>query len=82
LGDGTQGWLEQAPFDGIIVTAAAPTLPTKLFEQIHPQGGLMVIPLGKSQEVQALTLIKRDDDNVQSYILEQVCFVPLISDHH
>lgn len=82
LGDGTIGWAEHAPYDCIIVTAAATSLPRKLLEQLSSDGGVMVIPLGRNHQVQELTLIKRNDDKIEKVVLEQVCFVPLIPDHH
>ncbi len=82
LGDGTYGWVDDAPYDGIIVTAAAAAIPTALLDQLNPAGGLMIIPIGKNHQVQQLTLIKRNGDSFEERILEQVSFVPLISDHH
>ncbi|MBS0289580.1 MAG: protein-L-isoaspartate(D-aspartate) O-methyltransferase [Proteobacteria bacterium] len=82
LGDGVKGYVDEAPFDGILVTAATPTLPLALLEQLHPQGGRLVIPLGPTHQVQELTLIIRQEDKFEETILEQVCFVPLIPDHH
>lgn len=80
LGDGSQGWPEEAPFDCIIVTAAAEILPFPLLEQMNPNGGLMVIPLGAAHHVQQLTLIKRNGDEIEETPLESVRFVPLIKD--
>jgi protein-L-isoaspartate(D-aspartate) O-methyltransferase len=56
-GDGTRGWSEHAPFDAILVTAAAPEPPEKLVEQLAP-GGRMVIPLGDG-EVQQLSVVEK-----------------------
>jgi len=78
--DGTLGWLDAAPFDGILVTAAAETLPPSLLEQLDPNGGVMVIPLGRHRLVQRLTLIKRNGDQFEQSFIESVSFVPLISD--
>jgi protein-L-isoaspartate(D-aspartate) O-methyltransferase len=80
LGDGSQGWPEKAPFDGIIVTAAAATIPPKLLQQLDPNGGVMIIPLGSTQEVQKLTLVKKQDHEIEMRIIELVSFVPLIED--
>ncbi len=82
LGDGTYGWIDDAPYDGIIVTAAAATLPAALLDQLSPTGGIMVIPIGKNHQVQQLTLIKRHGDRLEETVLEQVSFVPLISDYN
>lgn len=79
--DGAEGWPEEAPFDGIIVTAAAEKIPALLLDQLDPNGGVMIIPVGQSHHVQRLTLIKRNEAHFQENILEQVCFVPLISDN-
>ncbi|MBS0287468.1 MAG: protein-L-isoaspartate(D-aspartate) O-methyltransferase [Proteobacteria bacterium] len=80
LGDGTKGFTEQAPYDGIIVTAATSTIPAPLLEQLNPNGGVMVIPVGSMHQVQKLTLIKRYHHHYEKSILELVSFVPLIPD--
>ena len=76
-GDGNHGWLEHAPFDGIIVTAAADHVPQQLLDQLKP-GGRMVIPVGGRTYVQELLLITKTPDGVahQRNILP-VSFVPL-----
>jgi len=58
VGDGSRGWAEHAPFDKIIVTAAAERMPTALIEQLKP-GGRMVLPMGPP-EMQRLTVIDKD----------------------
>ncbi len=78
LGDGSLGWKEAAPFDAIIVTAAAKVVPTPLMAQLSSFQGLMVIPLGSQAEVQELTLLEKNGDNVNSAVIELVSFVPLI----
>ena len=60
VGDGTRGWVEHAPFDRILVTAAAEVPPAALLEQLAP-GGRMVLPLGP-EEIQQLTVIDKADD--------------------
>ena len=63
--DGADGWPEQAPFDGIIVTAAAPQVPEALKCQLRP-GGRLVLPLGEPNDVQQLITIRRDDKDAFS----------------
>lgn len=78
VGDGTLGWKENAPFDGIIVTAGAPRPPQPLLEQLA-QGGRLVIPIGGGFS-QTLTLIKKGPGPAQIESKE-VCgcmFVPLV----
>jgi protein-L-isoaspartate(D-aspartate) O-methyltransferase len=60
-GNGYEGWPEYAPFDGIIVTAAATHIPEALIEQLKP-GGRMVIPVGRQNKYQELTLVEKDED--------------------
>jgi protein-L-isoaspartate(D-aspartate) O-methyltransferase len=60
IGDGSRGWAEHAPFDRILVTAAAAAVPPALVEQLQP-GGRIVIPLG-SEEVQQLSVVEKDSD--------------------
>jgi protein-L-isoaspartate(D-aspartate) O-methyltransferase len=78
IGDGYAGWPEQAPFDAIVVTAAAPQVPQALLEQLAP-GGRMVIPVGASLAAQELLLLeKRADGSVQRRSVLPVRFVPLV----
>jgi len=78
IGDGYAGWPEQAPFDAIVVTAAAPRVPQALVDQLKP-GGRMVIPVGASHEVQELLLlVKRADGSVEKRSVLPVRFVPLV----
>ncbi|MFV9615558.1 MAG: protein-L-isoaspartate(D-aspartate) O-methyltransferase [Gammaproteobacteria bacterium] len=60
-GNGFDGWPDHAPYDGIIVTAAATHIPGPLIEQLKP-GGRMVIPLGKPYFHQELTLVRKNED--------------------
>jgi protein-L-isoaspartate(D-aspartate) O-methyltransferase len=73
--DGFHGWLEQAPFDAIIVTAAAEFVPPPLLEQLA-EGGLMVIPVGSPYFVQTLMLVQKRDGKPYSSSLMPVRFVP------
>jgi protein-L-isoaspartate(D-aspartate) O-methyltransferase len=77
LGDGYFGWEEHAPFDSIIVTAAATHVPPPLIEQLKP-GGRMVIPVGGRFRTQWLLLIEKDDDgSIKTRQVAPVRFVPL-----
>lgn len=77
IGDGSQGLPDMAPYDAIIVTAAAPMLPGPLCTQLYPNGGRLVIPVGDSND-QSLKLVIRKDDKWQIQKLMGVRFVPLI----
>lgn len=74
-GDGWEGWRSHAPFNGIIVTAAASEIPTALLYQLA-EGGRLVIPVG--EDTQALKLITREGDTFKIKHIESVKFVPLI----
>jgi len=80
LGDGTLGWQDSAPYDGIVVTAGAPDLPPALLSQLAP-GGRFVIPVGTTQHLQSLIRVRRVADD--EYRREELCpvrFVPLIGE--
>lgn len=74
-GDGWLGWPERAPYDGIIVTAAATEIPQELILQLADKGRL-VIPVGQDQ--QSLQLIERNQEQFTIKIIEAVNFVPLV----
>jgi protein-L-isoaspartate(D-aspartate) O-methyltransferase len=76
-GDGYSGWPEEAPFDAIMVTAAAPRVPEPLKEQLRP-GGRLVVPVGLSDESQELLVVQRLEDGSfsEEHILA-VRFVPM-----
>ncbi len=77
IGDGYNGWPERAPFDGIIVTAAAPQIPPALVAQLKP-GARMVIPVGGHADVQFLhVLVKQADGSITKQMNLAVRFVPL-----
>ena len=77
IGDGYKGWPEKAPFDGIIVTAAAPYVPAPLVAQLKP-GGKMVIPVDAGILHQDLLLIEKQADGTTSRrVVLRVRFVPL-----
>jgi len=77
LDDGSRGWPEQAPFDRILVTAAAPKVPETLLNQLGT-GGIMVVPVGAEAEDQILVRIRRDDEGFHHEFLTGVRFVPLV----
>lgn len=74
--DGGMGWPEKAPFDGILVTAAASQVPEELLSQLA-EGGRLVIPVGGAK--QQLKLITKNSNGFDSQTLEAVQFVPLVS---
>jgi len=75
--DGFNGWIEKAPYDAIIVTAAAPKVPEKLFHQLD-EGGVMVIPLGKEDSIQELVAVTNENNQMNLRTLEKVRFVPML----
>lgn len=77
VGDGTIGWSEEAPFDRIIVTAGAPKVPESLIQQLSPDGGRLVIPVGEADD-QVLLVVERQGDMWHEQPLGPVRFVPLI----
>lgn len=79
VGDGTVGWPEEAPFDAILVTAAAPAAPPSLEEQLRPDGGRMVIPVG-SRRIQQLVRIRRTPAGTTTERLIECAFVPLMGE--
>jgi len=76
LGDGSHGLPERAPFDAIVVSAAAPQIPPPLFQQLH-EGGRMVIPVGPAH-AQELQLVRKQSGQPVVTNLEGCRFVPLI----
>lgn len=80
VGDGTRGWHEGAPYRSILVTAAGPSVPQPLLEQLDPAGGRLVMPVG-TREHQLLTLIEREGSELISHDLDPVVFVPLIGEY-
>jgi protein-L-isoaspartate(D-aspartate) O-methyltransferase len=78
IGDGAAGWPEKAPFDAIIVTAAAAAVPRALIDQLKP-GGRLVIPVGAPGATQTLTRIeKAADGKISERAVLPVAFVPLV----
>lgn len=79
IGDGYQGLESQAPFDGIIVTAAADQIPPPLIKQLK-EGGRMVIPIGSPSTVQTLMLVTKRNGKIMQRELSPVRFVPFTRD--
>ncbi|MEM3615923.1 MAG: protein-L-isoaspartate(D-aspartate) O-methyltransferase [Candidatus Methanomethylicia archaeon] len=77
LGDGTLGFPEKAPFDRILVTAAAPDIPKPLIDQVNVNGRI-VIPIGGSFYQELIVAIKEEDGNIKTYAAGGCVFVPLI----
>ncbi|HME72458.1 MAG TPA: protein-L-isoaspartate(D-aspartate) O-methyltransferase [Myxococcota bacterium] len=80
VGDGYLGWPEAAPFDAIVVTAAAPAVPPALVAQLRP-GGRLVIPVGRAYHSQELLRIEKDAAGaLHEWVVLPVAFVPLVHD--
>ena len=79
LGDGTLGWREYSPYDAILVSAAAPSVPQPLLDQLAEKGRLL-IPLG-GQDVQTLAVITKREGTVHREDVLPVSFVPLLGMH-
>ncbi|MEE3002946.1 MAG: protein-L-isoaspartate(D-aspartate) O-methyltransferase [Pseudomonadota bacterium] len=78
ISDGYQGWPKNAPYDRIIVAAAAEAIPQQLLAQLKPEG-ILVIPIGKQMKTQELQIIRKDcDGNIQMSKSLDVRFVPLV----
>lgn len=79
IGDGYAGWEEHAPFDAILVTAAAPEIPQPLIDQLKV-GGRMIIPVGPEAQTQELVMVEKTKDEVKTKNLLPVRFVPFTRD--
>jgi protein-L-isoaspartate(D-aspartate) O-methyltransferase len=79
IGDGTLGWPDSAPYDGVIVTAAAPSVPRPLLKQLK-DGGRVVIPVG-GRGAQFLECWQRKGSDFERDQIAPVAFVPLIGEH-
>ncbi len=79
LGDGSKGIETHAPYDKIIVTAGAPTVPEVLLRQLRV-GGMLVIPVGDEQEQKMVTILKVGDNDYEKVVLDTFRFVPLVGD--
>jgi protein-L-isoaspartate(D-aspartate) O-methyltransferase len=80
-GDGSAGFAQEAPYDRIVVTAAAPDVPEPLIEELKP-GGILLIPVGNLSLFQSLMRIRKDDSGkTKEENLGGVAFVPLTGRH-
>jgi protein-L-isoaspartate(D-aspartate) O-methyltransferase len=79
VNDGSRGWVEHAPFDAVVVSAAAPRIPQPLLQQLR-RGGRMIIPVGPA-EAQELKLVRKSEDRAEVMNLEGCRFVPLIGEY-
>jgi protein-L-isoaspartate(D-aspartate) O-methyltransferase len=77
-GDGYEGLPSFAPFDKILVTAAAPNIPGKLIDQLRP-GGLMVIPVGEGKVQKMIRLSKTNESQIQEEEFDNFSFVPMLT---
>jgi len=75
-GDGYQGWPEAAPFDAILITAAAPRVPEPLMAQLR-DGGRLVMPLGNNPLSQELVVLTKTGSGVEREVIAGVVFVPM-----
>jgi protein-L-isoaspartate(D-aspartate) O-methyltransferase len=78
VGDGTEGYEKEAPFDRILVTAAGPEIPRPLLTQLSPNDGILCIPVGKIHWDQDLYVIRRTKDKYTKQKICKVVFVPLM----
>jgi len=80
LSDGTLGWDEYAPYDRILVTAGAPSVPEPLIDQLAP-GGILVIPVGSNSLQELVRVTKREDGSVREERMGSCVFVRLVGKH-
>jgi len=78
-GDGSKGMANRAPFDKIIVTAGAPTVPDELIKQLNI-GGILVIPVGDQKSQKMVTILKTGETDYEKIVLDTFRFVPLVGD--
>lgn len=77
VGDGSVGWSKYAPFDAILVAAAAPGIPDALVSQLVAHGGRMLVPVGDRKQ-QRLLLVRRMEDDLDTEEVTRCAFVPLV----
>jgi protein-L-isoaspartate(D-aspartate) O-methyltransferase len=78
IGDGSLGWTEEAPFEAVLVTACAPAMPPRLFEQLAP-GGRIVYPRGDDREQELILARKTASGQAKETFLCRCAFVPLVA---
>ena len=78
-GDGSKGLPNKAPFDRIIVTAGAPSVPRSLIDQLVI-GGILIIPVGDNQSQKMLRIIKQSDKKIKKETFDYFSFIPLRGD--
>ena len=78
FGDGTKGWAEQAPYERVLVTAAAPEVPVTLADALAPEG-VLVVPVGEDHRDQQLVRVRRQGERFLTEDLGMVRFVPLVA---
>lgn len=76
VGDGTLGWAEHAPYEAVVISAAAPCIPRPLLEQLKP-GGCLVLPMGE-EDLQALVRIRKDKEGLKEDYFGECRFVKLL----
>jgi protein-L-isoaspartate(D-aspartate) O-methyltransferase len=79
-GDGSQGLADEAPFDGILITAAAPQIPQVLLHQLRP-GGKIIAPVGERMNQTLVRWTKKSDGSIDKDSISAVAFVPLRGEH-
>ncbi|MEN9568916.1 MAG: hypothetical protein RL172_147 [Bacteroidota bacterium] len=77
-GDGYEGLPTYAPFDMVLITAAAPFIPPKLLEQLKP-GGKMVVPVNEGEHQRMLRITRLDDNNIKEEAFDNFSFVPMLT---
>lgn len=80
VGDGSMGWPEEAPFDAIVVSAASPSIPQPLVDQLAP-GGRLVIPVGSALFQELIKIVKKEDGSLRKQALGGCRFVKLIGEY-
>lgn len=78
VGDGSLGWSEHAPYERILVGAAAPSIPESLLEQLTEEG-ILLIPIG-DDERQELTKVRKTAEGVETTVIDEARFVPLVGE--